>query len=383
MKDASLTQLLLHSPTAAIVCKGDSLKWQNLAFEQLSKQAQSTLTNWARSEQGSCTLLEDQVYIRQHLKEYSLITQAAAASPSLAHNLTRALLTKLKQGSDPFYALPELLSSHLGWDHVQGTKLSTDNSLIRVGDFCNGNYQPPQTVDIDSDASARLYTGSSEACLVHEESKVDKNWLAVRVQFADNRPFGHLWLGKPGKNSPSMTESLQLVQMCASLAANWLSDTQESEQQPPLPSDALTGLASREALDRLLQQCELVYREQSHDFLLAMIDIDGLSNINQSLGQRAGDELLCQFADQLRHICRASDRLFRFGGDEFVILFHQDDLAPPLHERLDRINKRLSKEMGQAFHSSYGTAALSEARGSGDELLLLADSRLRKAKSRN
>ncbi len=383
MKDASLTQLFLQSPSPVIACKGDNLKWQNLAFDQLPKSAQSSLKNWACSEQGSCILLEGQVYTRQRVKEYSLITPAAAATPSLEHSLTQALLDKLKQGSDPFYVLPELLSTLLNWDHVQGSKLGTDNSLVRVGNFTSGEHQPPQTVDIDSDPAARLYTGSTEACLVHEEDKPDNNWLAVRVQHTDNRPLGHLWLSKPGKHSPSITESLQLVHLCAKIAASWLSDAQEVQQQPPLPSDRLTGLASREALDRLLQQCEHSYREHGHDFLLAMIDIDSLSSVNQSLGQRAGDELLCQFADQLRHICRASDRLFRFGGDEFVILFHQGDLAPPLHERLDRINARLSKEMDQAFHSSYGTAALSEARGSGDELLLLADSRLRKAKSRN
>lgn len=383
MKDALLAQLFANSPVPALVCKRDSAKWNNEAFDHLSKPEKRALAHWACSEQGRCTLIEGRVFTRVQVEAYSLISAAPSADLELTRTLTKTLLEKLKQGSDPFYALPEILSRHLGWSEAKGVKLSTDNTLVRVGDYREGEYQAPKTLSLDSDPAARLYTGNIEACLIHEDETYQDSWFALRVDSSEGNPLGHFWLGKPNEGSTPLVNSLQLVQHCIQLSTAWLSRTEATEQARTLPGDPLTGLATREALDRLLQQCEHQYREHNQDFLLAMIDIDGLSAVNQSKGQRAGDDVLHQFADHLRHICRASDRLFRFGGDEFVILFHHDDLSPPLHERLERINAQMSKTLGQPFHSSYGTAALSQARGSGDELLLLADSQLRKAKSSN
>jgi len=53
---------------------------------------------------------------------------------------------------------------------------------------------------------------------------------------------------------------------------------------------------------------------------------------------------------------------------------------PPLQQRLQQINRAMAQMLGSNFHASAGLARLSEVNGSGDELLLLADSRMRKEK---
>jgi diguanylate cyclase (GGDEF)-like protein len=55
-------------------------------------------------------------------------------------------------------------------------------------------------------------------------------------------------------------------------------------------------------------------------FCMAIIDIDGFKQVNDSLGHQAGDELLQQFATELSSACRSTDIAGRWGGDEFIIL---------------------------------------------------------------
>ena len=51
-----------------------------------------------------------------------------------------------------------------------------------------------------------------------------------------------------------------------------------------------------------------------------LIDIDNLKDVNDSRGHSAGDELLCRVSKQLKNFVRETIQVFRFGGDEFLVL---------------------------------------------------------------
>jgi diguanylate cyclase len=84
--------------------------------------------------------------------------------------------------------------------------------------------------------------------------------------------------------------------------------------------DALTGLRSRLSVENLIEAriCS------SARFCIALVDIDGFKKVNDDYGHIAGDELLKQFAGELRSVCRSSDVIGRWGGDEFIIIFNRD-----------------------------------------------------------
>src|SRR3546814_3070311 len=55
-------------------------------------------------------------------------------------------------------------------------------------------------------------------------------------------------------------------------------------------------------------------------FALAMLDLDHFKTVNDRFGHEAGDQVLVDLAELLRAHSRPEDRLFRFGGEEFVLL---------------------------------------------------------------
>jgi diguanylate cyclase (GGDEF)-like protein len=84
--------------------------------------------------------------------------------------------------------------------------------------------------------------------------------------------------------------------------------------------DPLTGLPNRVLLDdRLAQAMALADRDQ-RSFALMVCDLDRFKLINDSLGHRAGDELLQEVARRLSAVARTADTVARFGGDEFVLV---------------------------------------------------------------
>jgi diguanylate cyclase (GGDEF)-like protein len=80
--------------------------------------------------------------------------------------------------------------------------------------------------------------------------------------------------------------------------------------------DALTGLGSRLWVESQIEQA----LTGAAAFCIAIIDIDAFKRVNDAHGHLAGDELLKQFATELRSACRSTDILGRWGGDEFILM---------------------------------------------------------------
>jgi diguanylate cyclase (GGDEF)-like protein len=85
--------------------------------------------------------------------------------------------------------------------------------------------------------------------------------------------------------------------------------------------DSLTGLPNRLLLEDRITQAIAHAERQAHEFAVAVLDLDRFKLINDSLGHRAGDELLCEVAERLKGAIRSVDSIARLGGDEFVIVF--------------------------------------------------------------
>lgn len=99
-------------------------------------------------------------------------------------------------------------------------------------------------------------------------------------------------------------------------------------------SDPLTGLANRSALEKYL----LLARSHERILALLYLDLDGFKPINDSLGHKAGDQLLKHVAVRLRGYLRDGDLVARLGGDEFVMV-----LRVPEDEALEQAQQVASR----------------------------------------
>lgn len=88
--------------------------------------------------------------------------------------------------------------------------------------------------------------------------------------------------------------------------------------------DSLTKVFNRRALDQYLHNiCEK--GELQHEMHLLMIDIDDFKEINDTYGHVAGDKILIFIANLLRKTLRDGDKIFRYGGEEFMIILNRID----------------------------------------------------------
>jgi len=110
--------------------------------------------------------------------------------------------------------------------------------------------------------------------------------------------------------------------------------------------DPLTGALNRRAFEEVLQHAVGKAR-QAHRSSLILFDIDHFKQVNDTLGHRAGDDLLVRIVDLTRRQLRSSDSLARLGGDEFVVLLDNTDLgaARIIAERVRNAVTELSREL--------------------------------------
>jgi diguanylate cyclase (GGDEF)-like protein/PAS domain S-box-containing protein len=151
--------------------------------------------------------------------------------------------------------------------------------------------------------------------------------------------------------------------------------------------DALTGLPNRtlflERLQRALDRAE----EDSSHLALFFVDLDRFKLINDTLGHRAGDELLLRIADDLRAVLPPHATVARLSGDEFTVLLENIVSIDQAASRAQAILDELASETELRGEELYVTASIGislypEDGRSAEPLLANADAAMYRAKER-
>jgi len=141
-------------------------------------------------------------------------------------------------------------------------------------------------------------------------------------------------------------------------------------------TDPLTGVGNRMSLNQNLVREIDLSRRHDQDMCIMMIDIDNFKKINDNYGHGVGDNVLSAIVQDIQNTIRSSDALFRFGGEEFVVLLPQTCISSTqiIAERIrtviaanisiDGYDKRVTACIGAASYEKDMTM---------DELLNKAD----------
>ena len=92
-------------------------------------------------------------------------------------------------------------------------------------------------------------------------------------------------------------------------------------------TDELTGLANRREMNSLLEMEYARFTRHGQPFSVIMLDLDRFKQLNDRFGHAFGDQVLIRVASLLSANIRLTDRVARWGGEEFLILLSQTDLA--------------------------------------------------------
>ncbi len=105
-------------------------------------------------------------------------------------------------------------------------------------------------------------------------------------------------------------------------------------------TDELTGIFNRRAYSEIAHKFEKQYQKDKTDFVLYMIDLDNFKDVNDNYGHEYGNLVLQSICKSLTLIAADNCVLFRYGGDEFVIL-HQIQSEDDVENILKRIQKAI------------------------------------------
>ena len=161
----------------------------------------------------------------------------------------------------------------------------------------------------------------------------------------------------------------------------------EAELQHNAKHDSLTQLANRTHFDdQLGRAIARVNRNPERRFAVMYLDLDRFKTINDSLGHKAGDELLIELARRMKAMLRPTDVIARLGGDEFALLLEDMSRARDAVTLAERLQKELQKpfklrSMEVSLGASIGITFSNIGYATPEQVIRDADTAMYKAKS--
>ena len=168
-------------------------------------------------------------------------------------------------------------------------------------------------------------------------------------------------------------EALAMLRGFTRLYRNFIALIAEGERDP------LTGLLNRRVLDTRLAEVardharrQVALRrpgdeERRHDHeqlshFIAVLDIDRFKQINDTFGHLFGDEVILLVAQTMREVFRDEDMLFRYGGEEFVVIISAETPKGAM-AALERCRERIAARRFPQLAQVTASAGLAEMRG--------------------
>ena len=285
--------------------------------------------------------------------------------------------------------------------HLLGLSLQEEKTMALVCELASGfigkgTWKVKKGVQTDMFAQ---YIKNNQMSLIIKNLSTDNRFSVLHPRFLSliavplevNHRFWGILKGVAASQDYFDESDLRLLSVLGGIASLALNNSKLYERTQELAiTDGLTGLYVQSYFKERLS--EEMHRSNSHKLPLsvAILDIDHFKRVNDTYGHAAGDAVLTQIGDFLRHRLRETDFVSRYGGEEFGVVMPQTDSAEAFRV-IEEIRKNISAEKFflpiESFHPvqvnvtlSSGLASLGNRKISEEEFLKNADDALYSAK---
>lgn len=267
------------------------------------------------------------------------------------------------------------VESYRGYDHelMDGFKLPVEESFLYLK--TGGQMRTTEIInDISRLSNVKLY--DSQMNQLHPA----KSTIGTPI-FHDDVLHGMVYLDSPIKNA-FKEEDYMMVDFLRTQIEMAINKQALMDEAVYLSRyDKLTGVFNRRWFEEYYHTMETKAKRYNDEFALVMFDLNGLKQVNDSFGHLEGDEMIKGFTARLKDLTRASDVLARFGGDEFIGIFHEIN-KENLEKRMDAFALDLIENPIETKHRnihcrfSYGAAFFRNDSDDYETLVKVADERM-------
>ena len=295
---------------------------------------------------------------------------------------SEALLKFLKNDQFIGWAISSLLS-HLRSSHVSIALLDTNRKTFSIQHSVGSRKFPERLVALSkqspliewfsnpgNEAPTPVSCGTSNTMPLSpelsEEMRRYSLGLCAKIGL-DDCADGFLLAGKSETRSGYSPEDCVYFQALANDIAIGI---KKQAYYRASHYDPLTNLLNRQSLvpelDALIKYCQT----HGYHFALCMVDLDNFKQINDRYGHQAGDEVLKVVAQILQKSVRESDRVFRYGGEEFLIVlnnlsrtflktYSSEDFFRYSRTAIERVRRQIAlRPIRLSEHSLHVTASI-------------------------
>lgn len=203
-------------------------------------------------------------------------------------------------------------------------------------------------------------------------------WLANAVFLGIIFPYAWYVLEYPA--ATRFVATAMAASILSAIFVNIINNQQKMlERQAEI--DPLTGLLNRMLLNKTLEQAVQLNHRSGMSMTLVTIDLDRFKTINDTFGHNIGDKVLRGIGEFFDQRIRRTDKVFRIGGEEFLVLLYDTDIehGRKVAEELRSGSASLSLIPDQPVTISIGVTALKPGEN-GEEWMKRCDDKLYQAK---
>ncbi|MCT4655886.1 MAG: GGDEF domain-containing protein [Cohaesibacter sp.] len=317
-----------------------------------------------------------------------LICKAELGLDQRAQRVKTQFSNQIQNGITPPEAAARLLYQELGWKWIAVAHYLDDDRFEVDAFLEDGTLYGPLILDI-ADTPCEVVREAENFVYLNNVGKRFKsagelgaqNYAGLVYRSSCGEEIGHIYMLNDSEEVDITATSCILGVLCTELGIflelESAKQALETSREISL-TDPLTTIANRRAFDEDLQSGLDTANKNGDDAVIIFFDLDGFKLLNDAYGHEVGDQALIKTAEKARDLCSKNCKIYRYGGDEFVIL----STAPErwyrdlLEDKRSMLEAYLSAQGFRNLGVSIGAATYHEAQSNKENMLRLADKRM-------